>query len=215
MAIALILGSTGLTGAYVLEKALADNFFTEVIALVRKPLDFQHSKLKVIVTDFSTFPSLSADIVFSCLGTTQKKTPNPEVYRFIEVGIPVEIAQSVKGLQQFHYISAIGVSANGVNAYIKNKWAAETQLNNIGIPAVYHYRPSLIYGNRKEKRLAEDISNAIFSMIGALFIGKLRKYRRIHAETIAEAMIRTSKKPSLGNHVLESDLIQEVGINDL
>jgi uncharacterized protein YbjT (DUF2867 family) len=211
MATALILGSTGLTGSYVLQKTLADDYFTEVIILVRKPLDIKHPKLKELVTDFKSLPELHADVLFSCLGTTKKKTPDAEAYRFIEVGIPVAVAKSTKGLQQFHYISAIGVGQKSVNSYTKNKWDAETELNQIGIPSVYHYRPSLIFGDRKEKRLAEDISNAVFSLINPLFLGGLRKYRRIHAETIAEAMIRTSKNPQPGNHIIESDKIQEIG----
>jgi uncharacterized protein YbjT (DUF2867 family) len=211
MAVALILGSTGLTGKYVLQKTLADDFFTEVIVFVRRPLELTHPKLKVILTDFSSIPTLQADVVFSCLGTTKKKTPDAETYRFIEVGIPVEVAKNTIGLQQFHYISAIGVGPNAINSYTRNKWEAETQLNALGLPSIYHYRPSLIFGDRNEKRLAEDLSNAVFSWIEPLFIGSLRKYKRIHAETIAEAMIRTSKAPKLGNHVLESDQIQKLG----
>lgn len=210
MATALILGSTGLTGSFVLQKILTDDDFTEVIVLVRKPLGIKHPKLTELVTDFKSLPELRADVVFSCLGTTKKKTPDVVAYRFIEVGIPVSVAKTTKGLQQFHYISAIGVGPKSVNTYTKNKWDAETELNNLNIPSVYHYRPSLIFGDRKEKRLAEDLSNAVFSLINPFFVGGLRKYRRIHAETIAEAMIRTSKKPQLGNHLIESDKIQEI-----
>jgi uncharacterized protein YbjT (DUF2867 family) len=211
MAVALILGSTGLTGKYVLQKTLADDFFTEVIVLVRRPLELTHPKLKVMLTDFSSIPPLRADVVFSCLGTTKKKTPDTKMYRFIEVGIPVEVAKNTIGLQQFHYISAIGVGPNAINSYTRNKWEAETQISALGIPSVYHYRPSLIFGDRDEKRLAEDISNVVFRWIEPLFAGGLRKYKRIRAETIAKAMIRNSKAPKPGNHVLESDQIQELG----
>lgn len=213
MAKALILGSTGLTGRLVLEKILADDHFPEVTIWVRKNPGFVHPKLKVVITDFKELPESTADVVFSCLGTTRKKTPDPEVYRFIEVSIPVNTAKSLLPgrLQQFHYISSLGTFAGSRSSYLQNKWAAESGLNALNIPALYLYRPSLIYGRRKETRVAEDISNTLMILLTPLLRGKLKKYRRISAETIAEAMVRNAKRPVPGTHIVESDSIQETG----
>lgn len=213
MAKALILGSTGLTGRLVLEKVLADNYFTEVTVWVRKDPGLTHPKLKVVLTDFKDLPETSAEVVFSCLGTTRKKTPDPEAYRFIEVAIPVNTAKSLRnnGLRQFHYISSIGTGAGSRGAYLRNKWAAESGLSALDIPALYLYRPSLIFGDRKETRFAEDISNGLFRLLNPLLTGKLKKYRRISARTIAQAMVRNAKNPAPGTHVIESDKIRETG----
>jgi len=213
MAKALILGSTGLTGRLVLKKILADDHFTEVTIWVRKNPGLTDPKLKVIVTDFKELPESAADVVFSCLGTTRKKTPDPEVYRFIEVSIPVNTAKSLlpESLQQFHYISSLGTSAGSRGSYLQNKWAAESGLTALNIPALYLYRPSLIFGGRKEPRLAEDIFNTLMILLNPLLTGKLKKYRRISAETIAEAMVRNAKNPVPGTHITESDRIQETG----
>lgn len=213
MAKALILGSTGLTGRLVLEKVLADDHFTEVTVWVRRDPGLTHPKLKVLLTDFRDLPETSAEIVFSCLGTTRKKTPDPAAYRFIEVSIPVNTAKLLlsNGLRQFHYISSIGTAAESPGAYLQNKWAAESGLSALNIPALYLYRPSLIFGARKETRFAEAISNGLFRLFSPLLTGKLKKYRRISAETIAEAMVRNAKNPVSGTHILESDRIQETG----
>lgn len=210
---ALVLGSTGLTGRLVLEKILADDYFSEVTVWVRKNPGLTHPKLQVITTDFKALPESSAHVVFSCLGTTRKKTPDPERYRFIEVSIPVNTAESLlpESLQQFHYISSMGTSAGSRGSYLQNKWAAESALNALNIPALYLYRPSLIYGDRKETRLAEGIFNTLMILLNPLLAGKLKKYRRISAETIAEAMVRNAKRPVPGTHVVESDKIQETG----
>lgn len=210
---ALVLGSTGLVGGLLLQKILADDYFGEVTIWIRKDTGLTHPKLKVIVTDFKDLPETEADVVFSCLGTTRKKTPDPALYRFIEVTIPVNTAKLLleTGLQQFHYISSLGTAATSRGAYLQNKWAAESGLNALGIPALYLYRPSLIFGPRKETRLLEGISNALLSLLNPLLSGKLKKYRRISAETIAETLVRNAKNAVPGMHILESDKIQETG----
>lgn len=213
MAKALVLGSTGLVGGLLLQKILADDYFGEVTVWVRKDPGLTHPKLKVVVTDFKDLPETGADVVFSCLGTTRKKTPDAALYHFIEVTIPVNTAKLLlnKGLQQFHYISSLGTAVTSRGAYLQNKWAAESGLNALGIPALYLYRPSLIFGERKESRLLEDTFNALFSLFTPLLTGKLKKYRRISAETIAEALVRNAKSAVPGMHILESDKIQETG----
>lgn len=215
MATALILGSTGLTGSLLLEKLLTDNYFTEITAVGRKPLDISNAKLKVVVTDFKDIAKLGvkADIVFSCLGTTKSKTPNPEQYRFIEVGIPLEMAKHTEGIQQFHYISSIGTSEGSKAVYLQNKWDAEIGLRNQNINSLYLYRPSLIFGERKETRILEGISGVLMGVFSVFLVGKLKKYRKIKAATIAQAMINVAKSPSLGTHVLESDEIEVLGGN--
>lgn len=215
MAKAIILGSTGLVGSYALEHLLNDNYFSEVTALVRRPLAIKHEKLSVIITDFKEIPNLEGEIIFSCLGTTKKKTPDAEVYRNIEIGIPVAVAQKLKnrGLKQFHYISAMGVGPKSFGSYSQNKWEAETRLSALSLPALFIYRPSLIYGPREDKRWLEDVSNGILSVFDPLFIGKLKKIKRIHAETIARAMIRNAKANQSGIQIFDSDIIQDLGKN--
>ncbi len=215
MATVLILGSTGLTGSLLLEKLLTDNYFTEITAVGRKPLDISNDRLKVIVTDFTDIAKLGlkADIVFSCLGTTKSKTPNPEQYRFIEVGIPIEVAKCTGGIQQFHYISSIGTSEGSKAAYLQNKWEAEAGLRNQNISSLYLYRPSLIFGERKETRILEGISGVLMGVFSVFLVSKLKKYRKIKAATIAQAMVNVSKSPSFGTHVLESDEIEALGSN--
>lgn len=211
MAKALILGSTGLVGSHLLKKILADHNYEQVTVWVRKDPGLTHPKLKVMVTDFTDLPDTEADVVFSCLGTTRKKTPDPALYRFIEVTLPVNTAKSQKGLQQFHYISSLGTAAGSRGAYLQNKWAAESGLSALGIPALYLYRPSLIFGQRKETRALEGISNALLNLFNPLLVGKLKKYRRISAETIAEALVRNAGNAAPGTHILESDMIQKTG----
>lgn len=208
MKTALVLGASGLVGSHVLQKLLADHSYTKVTAWVRSPLPFTHPKLHVQQVDFQNLPQIQVDEIFSCLGTTKRKTPDLKLYRQIEVDIPVAAAKKAQGLQQLHYISSIGTSAGAKGYYLKFKWEAESALSALGIPSVFIYRPSLIYGERKDTRILENISSFIFTLIDPLLVGKAKKYRRIAGEQIAEAMCRVAQNAEVGNYILESDRIQ-------
>lgn len=213
MAKALILGSTGLIGSLLLEKILADDYFDEVFIWLRRPTELKHEKLKAEVIDFNKLPSIKADIIFSCLGTTLKNTPDPAEYRYIEVGIPVNTAKNILNnrLKQFHYISSLGASPGGSSTYLKNKGDAEKQLESLGIPSLYIYRPSIISGDRKESRFMEKLFGSFMNFIKPILQGSIKKYRTIKAETIAEAMLQNAKNAHIGTYILESDKIQALG----
>lgn len=192
---ALVLGSTGLIGSLLLEKLLNHPAYSKVITVVRKPQPIKHPKLVEIVTDFNSEVNLDAfetiDSIFSCLGTTRKKTPDLDAYRKIEIDIPLQFAQlgNQKGLSKFHYISAIGANAKTSNFYLKMKGEAEIALQQENIKQLFLYRPSLLVGNRTEYRLAENISGMIFPLINVFLVGNLSKYKSIDAEKVAHSLL--------------------------
>ena len=144
------------------------------------------------------------DSIFSCLGTTRKKTPDLDAYHKIEVDIPNQFAKlgNQKGLTKFHYISAVGANVNSSNFYLKMKGGAEKTLENTGIKQLFLYRPSLLIGNRTEYRLTENISAKIFPLINFFLRGNLSKYKSIEAEKVAQSLLAndlhaTSNKVSI------------------
>ena len=195
MKTALILGSTGLIGSLLLDKLLNHSSYSKVITIVRKPQQFNHPKLVEIITDFNSEIKLNEiekiDSIFSCLGTTRKKTPDLVVYHKIEVDIPNQFAKlgNQKGLTKFHYISAVGANASSSNFYLKMKGEAEKTLENNGLKQLFLYRPSLLIGNRAEYRLTENISAKIFPLINFFPRGNLSKYKSIEAEKVAQSLL--------------------------
>lgn len=77
MKTSLILGSSGLTGSFILKKLILDTDFHKIILLNRKKSGIINPKIHEIVTDFKdkiNFESVAKiDSIFSCLGTTRKK----------------------------------------------------------------------------------------------------------------------------------------------
>ncbi|WP_413534003.1 NAD-dependent epimerase/dehydratase family protein [Empedobacter brevis] len=195
MKTALILGSTGLIGSLLLEKLLNHPEYSTIVSVVRKPQNMNHPKVVEVITDFNSEPNLDdvkqIDSIFSCLGTTRKKTPDLEAYHKIEVDIPVHFAQLGvdKGLTKFHYISSVGANADSSNFYLKTKGEAEQKLQNIGIKHLYLYRPSLLTGHRGEFRFVEKMSEKIAPFINLFLQGSLSKYKSIDAEKVAESLL--------------------------
>ncbi|MGV0927635.1 NAD-dependent epimerase/dehydratase family protein [Empedobacter sp. ULE_I145] len=192
---ALVLGSSGLIGSLLLEKLFNHPDYSTIITIVRKPQQINHPKLIEIVTDFNSDSNLddieTINSIFSCLGTTRKKTPDLDAYHKIEVDIPNQFAKLgiQKGLTKFHYISAIGANANSSNFYLKMKGEAEETLQKNNIKQLFLYRPSLLIGNRAEYRLAENISAKIFPLINFFLRGNLSKYKSIEAEKVAQSLL--------------------------
>ncbi|MFN5427289.1 MAG: oxidoreductase [Bacteroidota bacterium] len=212
--VALIAGSSGLTGGFLLKILLEAPEYREVIAYVRKRSGIQHPKLREVVMDWEKLDApVPADDVFCCLGTTIKKAGSQEAFRRVDYEYPLHLAelQLQGGSQQFLLVSAIGADASSSIFYSRVKGELEDALQKLGYKSLHIFQPSFIAGPRKEKRVGERIGLAIFSFISPLFIGPLKKYAPIPAEHIARAMYRTAQKNTAGCIIYDSAETDVVG----
>lgn len=212
---AIVLGATGLTGGYLLNILLKDPKYSKVILFSRSSVGFQHDKLEEHLIDLLELEkykeSFVADEVFCCIGTTKSKTPDNETYKKIDLGIPVTAAKLCRqnNIEKFLVISALGADANSSVFYNKVKGEMQHQVLEQGISKTYIFQPSLIAGDREEKRFFENLAIKSFKVLNKLMIGSLRKYRSIHPETIAKAM-HICAKNGYSKILIESDEIQEI-----
>ena len=88
------------------------------------------------------------------------------------------------------------------------KGEVEDQLSALRIPHLTILRPSLLLGNRDEKRLGEGIAQVLFSGFGFLMVGPLKKYKAITASQVAKAMIHYANNPS--ETVIENNYLHQV-----
>jgi uncharacterized protein YbjT (DUF2867 family) len=211
---ALIVGATGLIGGHCLQRLLDDPGYSEVIALVRKPIVTTHKKLKIVETDFNHLEKdldlISAHDVFCCLGTTIKKAGSREAFRKIDLDLVVIIAELMKkqGAEQFIVISSMGADKNSKVFYSRTKGEMEEVLKGIGYQCLRIIRPSLLLGKRDEFRLAERLGGIIFPLLKPLMVGGLRKYAPVQAESVAQFMVKVAQDvPITGVHFYESNQI--------
>ena len=207
-----IAGSTGLTGSFLQEKLLHDPNVSTVYALVRRLSGKKADKLNEIVFegDFSKveLPE-KAEAFFCCLGTTIKKAGSQEAFRHVDVDLPkqlISIAEKT-GAKSFVLQSSVGARSDSSNFYLKCKGDVEDGLKSSSIPIKCTVRPSILAGPRKEFRLEEKIGLVFIQLLGPLFIGKLKRYRAVHVDRVAETMLKAAKSQAPGWLIIESEAI--------
>ncbi len=212
---ALIVGATGLIGGFCLQALLDDDHYSEVIALVRKPILKTHRKLKTVTTTFDNLePEISniqVEDVYCCLGTTIKTAGSQEAFEKVDHTLVVTIAELMKkqGAEQFLVISAMGADKDSRVFYNRVKGEMEAALQKLGYPCLRIIRPSLLLGPRLEFRLGEKIAVMLTPLLKPILLGALKKYRPIEAEKVAQFMVEIAlDEPIVGVHVYESNLIK-------
>ena len=207
---AIILGATGLTGSHLLELLLKDTDYELVKVFTRKKLTISHPKIEEHVVDLLKLVDYSkefnADVVFCCVGTTKAKTPDKTVYRAIDYGIPVEAAKLCKqnSINDLIIISALGANSKSKVYYNRLKGEMERDVLAQHIEHTYFLQPSLIVGNRKEKRAGEDFSKRFMKIFDFIIPAR---YKMIQAKTIAKAMMQLARKANQ-EQIIPSDKIK-------
>lgn len=211
MKTALVAGSTGLIGKQLVHLLLEDSSYETVIAISRKPLDIRHSKLKNVIADLATLDEhkaqLVADEVYCCLGTTMKVAGSKEAFRAVDFDYPLALAKLTyaNGAKSFALVSSLGANADSFIFYNRVKGEIEKAIDDIGFDRFHIFQPSLLLGDRTEKRAGEDSAKTAYQLLGFLLP---KKYKAIEAVKVARAMIHFSHEKVPGRFIHQSNVIQ-------
>ena len=216
MKTALLVGATGLVGGFVLENLLQEDYFSKVIVLSRKQIAKQHPKLTQIIANFDDMENnasqIVADVIFCCLGTTIKKAGSQAAFKKVDYEYPLKIAEVAKqnGASTYLIISAMGADKNSFIFYNRVKGEIEEAIAKLNFNTFHILQPSLIAGQRPEKRTGENIANKFFPIVNKLLIGSLSKYKSIQAPQIAKAMVHFAKSDTKGVMIHDSGELQKI-----
>ena len=181
----LIVGATGLIGSQLLELLLADDYYSKVIALTRKPLAIDHLKLDNLVLDFNklsdSLEKLKVDDVYCCLGTTMKQARSQAAFRKVDFEYPLEIARITKesGAKSYLLVTALGANKRSSFYYNRVKGEVEEAIGQFGFKTYHVFRPSFLQGNRKEQRTGEEATRIFFKF----FVHEIQMHLRIDANS--------------------------------
>lgn len=215
MKTAMLLGATGLTGGILLQKLLNDPRYGKIILFSRASVKIKNSKIEEHLVDLFQLENykdqFKADQVFCCIGTTKSKTPDKETYLKIDYGIPVTAAKLARenGISTFAVISALGANPNSRIFYNKIKGEMQRDILAQKIKNTYIFQPSLIAGDRQENRVLENLASNAMKILNYALIGPLKKYRSIHPETIARAMLIVANQGYVKN-IIDSEEIKKI-----
>jgi len=193
-----IFGASGLIGGLLLKLLIDDSDFERIKVISRKPLLLDDKKIINEMIDFSNYKSLSktvknSKIVFSTIGTTQSKVngDNNE-YRKIDFDILYNIARACKEnkVENLLFVSSSGANLNSNSFYLKLKGEIEKSILDLNLKSTSVFRPSLLLGKRKEKRLGEKIAQIIMPFFSFLMP---KNYKPVKAYLVAKSMVNVSK----------------------
>ena len=203
-------------GRHVLQELIKDNRYSQIVLYSRKLLHPGSNKVLEIITSFEDKEllenNLNGDEIFCCLGTTLAKAGNRKAFRKVDYDLPVMIAVAAKkkGISKMLVVSSLGADATSGNFYLRTKGEMEQSVRSMGIASLHFFRPSMLLGSRKESRPAETVGKIVMQALSFLMVGGLKKYKAIHAGTVARAMINVANSTT-PDEIYESDEIAIAG----
>jgi uncharacterized protein YbjT (DUF2867 family) len=147
----LLFGATGMVGDGVLRWLVASPRVDHVVAVSRKPLVFQHSKLTTVIeSNMFAFQHPDAlrdcEACFFCLGSTSVGM-SADDYRHLTFDLTVAVARQLlpsNPRMVFEYISGEGTRLDSSQAWARVKAETEAALLAMGFRDAYALRPGFI-----------------------------------------------------------------------
>jgi len=199
MKTAIIIGATGLVGNIITRKLLDDNRYVKVKVFVRRSLQISNLKLEEHIVDFDKIElwkdSLGGDELYSALGTTIKKAGSKDVQYKIDFTYQYEVAKASAqiGVEKYLLVSSAGANNKSNNFYLSMKGKLDEKVQLLPFKHIHIFRPSILVGDRNEKRLGESLGIKIAGIITKI-IPAIKKYRPIEASKVAETMIKSASQ---------------------
>lgn len=195
-----VVGATGAIGKCVVDSCLNHPNIQSVVAVVRRAGCLPaHPKLTEKVVDFDNLPADafgSAEVVYSCLGSTIKKAGSKESFLKQDHDVIVNVAkvnkQTNPHIKEFSLVSSVGADINTSNFYLRTKAQIEEQIKTYQFPTFSIYRPSILDSKRSESRPGEKVGLFFVKYLLAPVFCFLPKYAEIKVETVAQAMVTQS-----------------------
>ena len=211
MSSALVVGSTGLVGTECLRVLAEDAGHRPVVALTRRPLP---GPVPPGVTErlvsFDRLEEHRADIrgdhVFCALGTTIGKAGSKERFRQVDYDLPLTIARLAleNGARHFSLVSAVGADPDSRVFYNRVKGELERDIRALGYPSLVILRPSVLAGERTERRPMEALGRLLLRLVPG-------RYHPVHARAVAATMALLAREEAAGVRVVESEEIRQLG----
>jgi uncharacterized protein YbjT (DUF2867 family) len=222
----LVAGGTGLVGRQVVDRLLAFPFGPRVITIGRRAFPAKHPCLVSLTADLSN-PNRDSELTerlgnvcqghldaFLCtLGTTRHDAGSAAAFRTIDLDLVVRLAGIARnlGAGRAVLVSAVNVDPESRSVYLRTKGELEQRICELGFTRCDFLRPSVLIGKRGgHYRLVEHMAQVLAPLYNPLLQGGLRRFRAIHGETVAAAVVELAGNRIPGVYVHNYDSICEL-----
>lgn len=209
----LITGATGLVGGHLLRMLVREPSISAIAAPTRRPLadtqgvfnphDPQLSDALAQVVD-------PIDTVFCCLGTTRREAGSKAAFIHADYTLVVDTALTGLRLGAKHMlvISAMGADPHSLFFYNRVKGEMEQALRAQAWRNLTILRPSMLLGERDNKRANEALLAPLFRLLPG-------NWKSIDARDVAQAMLSEALAPAQeGVIVLPSAKLREIAASE-
>lgn len=216
MKTAIVIGATGLIGKLLVNKLMSDQRYQLIKVFVRSSTGINHPKLNEHLVDFDKLEKWKSDIsgdeLFSAMGTTIRKAKSTTLQYKVDVTYQYEFAKaaSENGVKNYFLISSTGANPKSKIFYLRIKGELDEKVKILPFNRIRIFRPSLLLGERPEKRFGEKAAENILKVIVPIF-PFLKNQRPIEGEKVARAMIAAANNnDSKSIRICELDEIYEL-----
>jgi uncharacterized protein YbjT (DUF2867 family) len=212
----IVTGATGTAGAEVIRQAIADKDVTEITALVRRPLDIQHPKLKCVIhKNFADYTGLedvfkNNDACIWALGISQTQVSKEE-YHVITYDYTIAAAKAMLAANPnmaFIFLSGAGADSKEKSSslFARVKGKTENELMRMPFKRLHMARPAGIKPIHKNPNmaLANKLAVPLFPILELIAPKTV-----IGADVLAKAMLQLAKK-GYSKPILESEELKGV-----
>jgi len=204
--VANVIGASGLVGQQLVAQLVAHPEFEKVRIFVRRKSGLVHTKLDEQIIDFDRPESwkqlVNGDVLFSTLGTTIKTAKTKANQYRVDYTYQYGFAKAAagNGVGAYELVSSMGADPKSSVFYSKMKGELEEEVAKLPFRKLIIVRPSILDGNRQEKRAGERVG-LIISRFLTRFI--LKKYRPTPADVLSAKMISLSLDQTDGLRMVE------------
>ncbi len=205
--VAVVAGATGLIGKYLLNVLPEDAFYDSIVALSRRPIQFDSAKVEQRLVDYDRLTARDLDgatHLFCCLGTTLKTAGSPEAFRRVDLEYCERFARLglEAGAKRLMLVSSVGASSKASSLYLKTKGQTEDAVSALGFEALHIFRPGVLMGQRDEVRPGELMGVRISRAFEFMMVGPFDKYRPMPAGVLSASMAAAGERGEPGKHIL-------------
>ena len=211
----MLAGYTGLVGDLALRILIEDSRVEKILLIGRSKVNkVSSAKIIQIVSnlddlkniDLNSFGIKHLDAAICALGTTIKKAGSKQSFKKVDHDYVVQFAEFAKnnGAQFFSVVSALGADKMSGVFYNQVKGEMEESLRQLHFQNLTILRPSLLLGERTEKRVAESIAIKLSPFLNKTLIGPLKKYRGVEAHKVAKHLAEAAFSKDRGLIIIEN-----------
>jgi len=208
--IAIVVGATGLVGQHLVAQLLSRYDFDIIRIFARRSTGLVHPSLEEHIIDFDqpdTWRHLvEGEVLFSALGTTLNKAKTRENQYLVDYTYQYEFAKAAaeNGVPIYVLVSSLGANARSSIFYSRMKGELENAVSGLKFNKLIIFRPSILDGERDEKRKGEK-AGLVFVRFITRFA--MKNYQPTPADWLAASMIRFSLDETEGIRVIEGEKI--------